>query len=154
MVRATSQLTTTIICTAGRRRPTLKLLADTSALLALVVQTEANHREAVRFIKQNPHTRFVVTELILGELVTRVRALRGAAKAVEVAEDLLGSSRHEFVFVDLELIHGAIARMAQFSDKRLSLTDCASFELMERLGIDTVFTFDRDFRDCGFRMVP
>jgi predicted nucleic acid-binding protein len=44
--------------------------------------------------------------------------------------------------------------MAQFSDKRLSLTDCASFELMHRLGIDTAFTFDRDFRDCGFRMVP
>jgi predicted nucleic acid-binding protein len=96
----------------------------------------------------------VVTELILGELVTRVRALRGAAKAVEVAEDLLSSSRHEFVFVDIDLIRGAIARMAQFSDKRLSLTDCASFELMHRLGIDTALTFDRDFRDCGFRMVP
>jgi predicted nucleic acid-binding protein len=96
----------------------------------------------------------VVTELILGELVTRVRALRGAGKAVEVAEDLLGSNRHEFVFVDLDLIRGAIARMAQFADKKLSLTDCASFELMERLGIETAFTFDRDFRDCGFRMAP
>jgi predicted nucleic acid-binding protein len=132
----------------------LKLLADTSALLALVVQAEPNHREAVRFIKRNPHARFVVTELILGELVTRVRALRGAGKAVEVAEDLLGSNRHEFVFVDLDLIRGAIARMAQFADKKLSLTDCASFELMERLGIETAFTFDRDFRDCGFRMAP
>jgi predicted nucleic acid-binding protein len=132
----------------------LKLLADTSALLALVVQAEPNHRRAVRFIKQNPHARFVVTDLILGELVTRVRALRGASKAVEIAEDLLGSSRHEFVFVDIDLLRGAIARMTQFSDKRLSLTDCASFELMHRLGMSTAFTFDRDFRDCGFEMVP
>jgi predicted nucleic acid-binding protein len=132
----------------------LKLLADTSALLALVVEREPNHREAVRFVRQNPRARFVVTELILGELVTRVRALRDAVKAVEVAEDLLGSSRHEFVFVDLDLIRGAIARMAQFGDKRLSLTDCTSFELMERLGINAAFTFDRDFRDCGFEMVP
>jgi predicted nucleic acid-binding protein len=132
----------------------LKLLADTSALIALVVQTERSHHEAVEFVKRNPHARFVITELILAELVTRVRALKGAGKAVEVAEDLLGSSRHELIFVDLELIRGAIARIARFSDKRLSLTDCASFELMERLGIDAAFTFDRDFRDCGFETVP
>jgi predicted nucleic acid-binding protein len=44
--------------------------------------------------------------------------------------------------------------MARFSDKRLSLTDCASFELMERLRLEAAFTFDRDFRDCGLRMVP
>jgi predicted nucleic acid-binding protein len=40
------------------------------------------------------------------------------------------------------------------TDKRLSLTDCASFELMARLRLDSAFSFDRDFRDCGFQMVP
>ena len=132
----------------------MKLLADTSALIALVVELDTRHPEAVRFTRQNPHFRFVVTELILGELATRVRALRGARKAVEVAEDLLASPRHELVFVDLELIRGALTRMARFDDKRLSLTDCVSFELMENLGLRTAFTFDRDFRDCGFETVP
>jgi len=51
-------------------------------------------------------------------------------------------------------VRGALDRMARFSDKRLSLTDCASFELMERLGLDSAFAFDLDFRDCGYRMVP
>jgi len=55
---------------------------------------------------------------------------------------------------DLELLEGALRRMERYGDKRVSLTDCASFELMEGLGIDTAFTFDPDFRDCGFRMVP
>jgi predicted nucleic acid-binding protein len=132
----------------------LKLLADTSALIALVVESESNHRQALGFLKQNPHARFVVTELILAELVTRVRAIRGTAKAVEVGEDLLRSARHEFIFADVELIRGAIARLAKFSDKKLSLTDCVSFELMEKLGLTAAFTFDRDFRDCGFEMMP
>src|SRR6185503_8436456 len=35
-----------------------------------------------------------------------------------------------------------------YSDKRLSLGDCASFEMVDRVGIETAFTFDRDFRDC------
>ena len=52
------------------------------------------------------------------------------------------------------MLEGALRRMERYGDRRVSLTDCASFELMERLGIDTAFTFDPDFRDCGFRMVP
>ncbi len=41
--------------------------------------------------------------------------------------------------------------MQRRADKHLSLTDCASFEIMRR---STAFSFDRDFRDCGFEMVP
>ena len=51
-------------------------------------------------------------------------------------------------------MRGAIERMARFTDKRLSLTDYASFKLMERLGLTSAFIFDHDFRDCGFEMLP
>jgi len=44
--------------------------------------------------------------------------------------------------------------LARHADKRLSLADCASFELIDRLGLTAAFSFDRDFRDCGYRMVP
>ena len=132
----------------------MKLLADTSALLALLWDDDARHPNAVDFRKRNPQARFVLTELILAELATRGRAKVGAKSAVDFTRDLLRSTRHDLILVDLELLEGALRRMERYGDKRVSLTDCASFELMERLGIDTAFTFDRDFRDCGFRMVP
>ena len=132
----------------------MKLLADTSALLALVFRDDANHPPAAEFVRQNPHGRFVLTELILAEVATRVRARAGAGRAVALARSVLDSRRYELLFVDTEILHGALSRMARFEDKRLSLTDCASFEVMDRLKLDAAFSFDRDFRDCGYRMLP
>jgi predicted nucleic acid-binding protein len=52
------------------------------------------------------------------------------------------------------LMQGGLNRLERFADKRLSLTDSVSFELIDRLGLQGAFAFDRDFRDCGFSMVP
>jgi predicted nucleic acid-binding protein len=44
--------------------------------------------------------------------------------------------------------------LRQFSDKRLSLVDAVSFAVIRSLALDGAFTFDRDFRDCGFKTFP
>ncbi len=132
----------------------MKLLADTSALLAIQVRDDRNHARAVDFLRGVPEARLVLTELILGELATRLAARVGARRAAEVAHALLASRRYEVLFSDAALLGEAIDLMARFDDKRLSLTDCASFALMRKLEIDAAFTFDSDFRDCGFAMLP
>ena len=134
----------------------MKLLADTSALLALVLADDAHHPEASKFLRQNrsPNIRFVMTDLILVETVTRLRARTDAARAAAFAADALESRRYDLIFVDAGLLRGALDQMRRFADKRLSLTDCVSFETLERLELGGAFTFDRDFRDCGFRMFP
>ncbi len=132
----------------------MKHLADTSALLALLFRDDRNHRAARRFIEESPQARFVLTDLILSEVVTRLRARAGAGRAAAAGRDLLASARFEVLFVDAEIVRGALGRMERFGHKRLSLADCASFEVMDRLGIASAYSFDRDFRDCGFRMVP
>jgi predicted nucleic acid-binding protein len=132
----------------------VKLLADTSALLALAFRDDPNHAVAVAFARQNAQARFLVTELILAEVVTRLRARAGAERAVVAGRSLLESRRYELLFVDADIVAAALAQMSRFGDKRLSLTDCASFTLMDRLGLTAAFSFDRDFRDCGYRTVP
>ena len=132
----------------------MKLLVDTSALLALVMRDDRNHQAAVGFVRTHPLARFVLSELILAEVATRVRARAGPSKAVAVARGLLDSQRYDLVFADAELLDEALARMERFADTRLSLTDCASFALMDRLALEGAFAFDADFRNCGYHMLP
>jgi predicted nucleic acid-binding protein len=132
----------------------MKLLVDTSALLALYLKSDRNHRPAVAFTRRNLQARYVLTDLVLAELATRLRAAGGAERAVAVASDLMRSRRYELLFVDAELFQEALAEMVRYADKLLSLADCASFAAMKRLKLDAAFSFDRDFRDCGFRMLP
>ena len=132
----------------------MRLLADTGALIALFLKSDRHHRDAVAFVRAYPAANYLVSSLILAEVVTRMRARADAARASDAGRKLLDSRRYNVVFVDAPLVRHGLDRLEQFRDKRLSLTDCVSFELIDRLGLQGAFAFDRDFRDCGYRMVP
>ena len=132
----------------------MKLLADTGALLALFNPRDNLHQRARKFARDAAGTRFVVTELILSETVTRLRARTDAAHAADVGAALLSSRRYEVLFVDPPLVEAGLADLLRFADKRLSLVDAVSFAVIRALALDGSFTFDRDFSDCGFAVYP
>ena len=47
-----------------------------------------------------------------------------------------------------------VASVLAANQRRLSLVDCVSFEVMRRLGIREAFAFDAHFADQGFRCLP
>ena len=132
----------------------MKLLADTGALLALLNPRDEYHEAASGFVRTAARTRFVLTELILGETVTRLRARSDAARAADVGTALLSSRRYEVLFIDAPLVEAGLANLRAYADKRLSLADAVSFAVIQSLALDGAFTFDRDFRDCGFAAFP
>jgi predicted nucleic acid-binding protein len=127
---------------------------DTGALLALFNPRDTLHPRASRFAKDAAGCRFVLTELILSETVTRLRARADAARAAEIGAALLRSRRYEVLFVDPPLVEAGLVNLRRFADKRLSLVDAVSFEVIHALALEGAFTFDRDFRDCGFTSYP
>jgi len=48
------------------------------------------------------------------------------------------------------LFNAAVKRYAQRLDQSWSLTDCASFLVMEERGITEALAYDRDFEQAGF----
>lgn len=75
-------------------------------------------------------------------------------KAVEIGERLRGSPAVDLIHVSHDLFVDGWAYMRDRSDKRYSLTDCLSFVVMERRGIDSALAFDRHFEQAGFQCLP
>jgi predicted nucleic acid-binding protein len=55
--------------------------------------------------------------------------------------------------VQAELHARAAHRLAARGNQKVGFVDCASFVLMEHLGLRTAFAYDRDFEREGFELM-
>jgi predicted nucleic acid-binding protein len=60
----------------------------------------------------------------------------------------------DVVWVGEGIHRSALHALLVSGRRRLSLVDCASFEAMRSMGIETAFCFDPHFAEQGFRLVP
>jgi predicted nucleic acid-binding protein len=57
-------------------------------------------------------------------------------------------------WINAETHKTGVSALLAASRRKLSLVDCASFEIMRTLGIKTVFAFDPHFAEQGFKCIP
>ncbi len=131
-----------------------RVLADTSALLALAHRQDQFHARAVaiarRFLASGG--RFVSTPLILAELQGLLLYRRGPEVARTVAGALLGDSAYQWLAVDADLLTAATSGwLERFRDQRLTLCDAVSLESMRRERLKSAFAFDQHFELAGFK---
>lgn len=60
----------------------------------------------------------------------------------------------DIVWIDEDIHARAVAAMLAAGRRKLSLVDCASFEVMRSAGIRSAFTLDRHFAEQGFERRP
>ena len=130
---------------------------DTSYLIALENSVDQYDRTASRhwseLAKSSSHS-FVTSSYVFVEVVTLLNNRRLHSKAVELGKNLLTSRLFNLVHVDEELFDEAWALFQKHKDKKYSLTDCVSFQLMKRLAITEALTFDKHFVQAGFVKLP
>ncbi len=130
---------------------------DGSAFFTLKVVNDINHRGAIVFLPQILDGEFgglLTTDYVLDELTTLTMIRVSHAAALRLYESIVGSSSIDVVPVTPELREKAFEIFSSHPDRRYSFTDCVSFALMESLGIDDAFTFDRHFQQAGFTAHP
>jgi hypothetical protein len=132
----------------------VKVLLDTSALLALFDRGEDRHRQARDCLEDLAAAKLVVSDYILDEALTRWLTTGRSGPGLAFVDALLRSPRHELVFVDRPVFDLAMKKARKYSDQGLSFTDCTSIVLVEALHLAGVFAFDEGFARVGVRMFP
>jgi predicted nucleic acid-binding protein len=127
---------------------------DTSALYAVLDADDEFHARAgeawVALLSED--ATLVTTNYVLVETFALVQARLGMEAVRALSDQLLPAVRT--VGATEEDHRGAVQALLAADRRDLSLVDCTSFLVMRRLGLRSVFTFDADFRNQGFEVVP
>ena len=128
------------------------LFADAGFWIALWSPTDLLHERAVEAAANLENAQVVTSLPVLFEAVDFFsrRGDLGRPTAARAAQALFSSANVEIVPETSEQVRAALERYADRPDQRWSLTDCASFLVMEERDITEALAYDRDFEQAGF----
>ncbi len=130
-----------------------RLFVDTSAWFAFVNRSDPDHG-IVRDILRPFAGRLVTSNFVFDETVTLCLLRLGHDAAVRTGRAILDKNLVDIIRLTPEDEEKAWALFTQRSDKTYSYTDCTSFILMKRLGLNQVAALDADFKREGFEVIP
>lgn len=132
----------------------MSVFADTSALYAVLDANDEFHaRASTAWISLlSDDATLVTTNYVLIESFALVQARLGMDAVRALSDQLLPAVRT--IAVTEEDHRGAVQALLAADRRHLSLVDCASFLVMRRLGLRSVFAFDDAYRDQGFTTIP
>lgn len=132
----------------------LSVFIDSSLFKALIDEEDDFHKNGTNIWSklEKEGSKLITTNFVLDETFTLVRSRRSLKLALEFRDFLVQSYQVlEVVRVTVD-DESAVWNWFEQDWSRLSFTDCTSFAVMKRLGITRVATFDKHFRQAGFRI--
>ncbi|MFI5116948.1 MAG: type II toxin-antitoxin system VapC family toxin [Terriglobales bacterium] len=130
-----------------------RVFADTGYWIALLNPRDELHRKATATSYSYNANQIVTSEMVLVEFLNSFsdygpRLRHAAAKAVEALRE---ESQIVIVSQTTQLFEKALQRYSDMADKSWSLTDCASFVIMDEEHLPAALTHDRHFAQAGFQ---
>ncbi len=128
-----------------------RVFADTSYWIALVNPRDHIHAKAVSVTQQLSSAKILTSEMVLTEVLNSFSDAGPLRQAVGGIVQRLRSNRDVIIVPQTsEQFESALRRYKQATDKSWSLTDCASFQVMEVERIQAALTHDQHFAQAGF----
>ena len=128
------------------------VFADTGYWIALITPDDELHEQAQEYARLLAGRQIVTTQLVLNEVLSprsgTTRLQREAA--VRLVDQIRRSPSITVVPQTSELFEDALDMLRNRADKEWSITDCASFLVMERLNIWEALANDHHFVQAGF----
>ena len=129
------------------------IFVDTGAWVALRYGRDQHHSRAQTLLRRlrDEGLGLVTTEWVLAESVTLLKA-RGAVDHALALGDSSQAGRLGYLAESTpERRRRAWELFVRYRERRVGWVDCASFAVMEELGLTQFFGFDEDFTRAGFR---
>jgi len=126
-----------------------RIIADTSAIYALIDRSDEFHQKARQIVKELSLKKVdvILTNFILAETHALILSRLGHELARLWIKNLIWTIEH----VNREDELRAREIIINFQDKTYSYTDASTFAVMERLKIDSAFSFDNHFIQYGWK---
>jgi predicted nucleic acid-binding protein len=130
------------------------VMVDTSALYALLDPSDGNHILAIATLRRIAAThRLLTTNFLLAETHALILSRRGRSAGQSFLTQLQGNQTGVIRVLEQDEAR-AIEIIFEYHDKDFSYADATTFAVMERLGIEAGFSFDRHFRQYGWHVLP
>lgn len=126
------------------------IFCDTSALFAVIDRDSDVHVEAAqgwRWLIAH-EVQLVTTNYVLVEMLALLQRRLGLEAVRRFQADVVPIL--DIDWIDQHAHERAVEAMLTANRRQLSLVDCASFDAMRRLALETAFAFDQHFVEQGF----
>ncbi|MFH1437812.1 MAG: PIN domain-containing protein [Pseudomonadota bacterium] len=132
----------------------MNVFVDTSALLAVLDAQDGNHPKAAKTWERlvSGNDALISSNYILAETIALIQHRLGMEAVREFQENVVPMLTVEWI--DEPAHHAGVMGVMTAGRKKLSLVDCASFNVMRQMGIRSAFSFDRHFKQQGFECIP
>jgi predicted nucleic acid-binding protein len=126
------------------------VFADTGYWIAVLVPSDGLHERAKEVSQGLGKRRIVTTEMVLVELLGLLAKTPTRQIAADAVDRMLRDPNVEVVPQTGRQFGDALMRYKSWTDKAWSLTDCASFLLMEQRNMKEALAQDQHFEQAGF----
>ena len=130
-----------------------RFFVDTSAWFAYANRKDPQHTRVSEILRTFPG-RLMTSNYVLDETISLCRYRLGHQVARAVGSVLMDPDEVDMVRVTVEDERAAWDLFCNRSDQDYSFTDCTSFTLMRRLGLNRALALDADFSAEAFVVMP
>jgi len=131
-----------------------RVFADTSWFMALIDDRDEFHDRAVKLLEaiKSEDRNLVTTNYVIDETFTLLRQ-KCPLDRVKAFFHLMGKMGKKMTIIRVGVMDEKKVWECFWKDwSKLSYTDCTSFAVMKRLGLEEAVTFDQHFARAGFKI--
>ncbi len=125
------------------------IMVDTSAVYALLDKSDEKHDQAKNCLVKLDQNKNKV--MLTNFIVAECHALISSRLNHDIARTWIMNLYWPVERVLEEDENSALQILKSYRDKTYTYTDATTFAVMERLGLDTAFAFDKHFIQYGFK---